>query len=420
MIRKTPQTPERNAAMAPAAAPTWCVPVLGVALALVLAAAATAADAPAAAPGSPPPETVDALRREADSVEKDIRQRAAEVESFARREGDVLSDLDRADRALQRYRRQAAALEAEMSELDRKTAGASNAAEDLARRIRANRGYLSRRLVALYKIRQMGALNAPAPGDSVVAVLTRQRALERILAHDEQAYAELVAYDAELAELRQLLSRRQEEKRERMAEHERTLSAMTRERANRERLLTRVRSEKDLRLAAIESLKEAARALDWKIQGLTRSPAAPGAGGVPPAPRPFATLKGLLILPVKGKIVHLYGSYRHPRLNVPAFRSGIDIASERGEPVKAVAAGAVVFSDWFKGYGNVVIIDHGEHYYSVYAHLQDAFKPLDAPVRAGEVIATVGDAGALGATGLYFELRHGDRPLDPLEWLQLG
>jgi septal ring factor EnvC (AmiA/AmiB activator) len=128
----------------------------------------------------------------------------------------------------------------------------------------------------------------------------------------------------------------------------------------------------------------------------------------------------LLIFPVKGKIANLYGSYRHPRLNVPAFRNGIDIAAERGEPVKAVHAGAILYSSWFKGYGNVVIIDHGDHFYSVYAHLEDVFKSVDNHVEAGDVIATVGDSGAMGAAGLYFELRHHDRPLDPLEWLKRG
>jgi murein hydrolase activator len=116
----------------------------------------------------------------------------------------------------------------------------------------------------------------------------------------------------------------------------------------------------------------------------------------------------------------LYGSYRHPRLNVPAFRNGIDIAAERGEPVKAVHAGTILYSSWFKGYGNVVIIDHGDHFYSVYAHLEDVFKSVDNRVEAGDVIATTGDSGAMGAAGLYFELRHHDRSLDPLEWLKRG
>jgi septal ring factor EnvC (AmiA/AmiB activator) len=126
----------------------------------------------------------------------------------------------------------------------------------------------------------------------------------------------------------------------------------------------------------------------------------------------------LLLPPVKGKIVSLYGSFRHPQLNVPAFRSGIEIAADRGEPVQSVHSGTIIYASWFKGYGNVLIIDHGSSFYSVYAHLEDVFKSIDNPVEAGEVVATVGDSGALGTPGLYFEIRHHGKPLDPLEWFK--
>jgi len=159
--------------------------------------------------------------------------------------------------------------------------------------------------------------------------------------------------------------------------------------------------------------------LEREIQSLSRR-SERGALRTPEPSRPLAASKGLLIFPVKGKILNSYGPYRHPRLNIQVFRNGIDIAAERGEPVKAVHAGTVLYANWFKAYGNIVVIDHGDHYYTVYAHLEDVFKSVDHQVEAGDVIATVGDSGAMGATGLYFELRHHDRPLDPVEWLNRG
>jgi septal ring factor EnvC (AmiA/AmiB activator) len=194
---------------------------------------------------------------------------------------------------------------------------------------------------------------------------------------------------------------------------------VNRERSNREKLLARIRVDKAAQLAALDHLEEAARALDLKMRALSRPPGASAGGPHAPA-RPITASKGLLIFPVKGKIINLYGPYRHPRLNVQAFRSGIDIAAERGEPVRAVHAGTILYSGWFRGYGNVVIIDHGDHFYSVYAHLEDVFKTVENWVEAGDVIATAGDSGAMGAAGLYFELRHHDRPLDPMEWLRPG
>jgi septal ring factor EnvC (AmiA/AmiB activator) len=102
------------------------------------------------------------------------------------------------------------------------------------------------------------------------------------------------------------------------------------------------------------------------------------------------------------------------------FRSGIDISADRGEPVYAVFPGQVLYSSWFKGYGNMLIIDHGGHYYTVYAHVEEIFKQKGERVEDNEVIATVGDSGSLEGPGLYFEVRHHGKPLDPAKWIKKG
>ncbi len=78
----------------------------------------------------------------------------------------------------------------------------------------------------------------------------------------------------------------------------------------------------------------------------------------------------------------------------------------------------MLFADWFKGYGNMMIIDHGAHYYTVYAHVEEMFKSVGEQVRAGEVIATVGDTGSLEGPRLHFEVRHHGKPVDPAEWFK--
>jgi septal ring factor EnvC (AmiA/AmiB activator) len=133
---------------------------------------------------------------------------------------------------------------------------------------------------------------------------------------------------------------------------------------------------------------------------------------------PFKKLKGLLNLPVSGKIISSYGHYRNADFNVMNFRSGVLIQADRGEPIHAVANGTTLFADWFKGYGNMLIIDHGDHYYTVYAHLEALFKARGESVDADEVIATVGDTATLAGPGLHFEVRHHGKPMDPLPWLR--
>jgi septal ring factor EnvC (AmiA/AmiB activator) len=365
----------------------------------------------AAAAASP-----DRLEQEADAVQRDLRDRAAEVDRISRREDSALQALETAARNLDRQRREARACREELEELDRRI-GAIRAAEaDLLLRIQAGRRYLSGRLVALYKAERLEEGDGPDFALSIHEAVKRKAALRRILERDREALEALRDHEAELARLQAELSERRSRQLALSADYDRRLAAVSRERSGRERALQRLQGDKASQLAAIESLQEAARELDRQIQALG-SASAPRAVTAAPG-RPLAEMKGLLIFPVDGKIVSVFGPYRDPRSKTPAFRNGIEIAAERGEPVRTVHAGRVAYAGWFRGYGNVLIIDHGDHYHSVYAHLEETFKSVDNRVEAGEVVATAGDSGPMGGSGLYFELRHRDRAVDPLAWLR--
>jgi septal ring factor EnvC (AmiA/AmiB activator) len=187
----------------------------------------------------------------------------------------------------------------------------------------------------------------------------------------------------------------------------------------RQKLLADIRDQKALELAAIEALTQAADELNDKINSLREAVRSEGQDEIESGST-FSAHKGLLIMPVKGSIISLFGPYRNPKYNVTNFRSGIDIKADKGEPIRSVYKGRVLYSDWFKGYGNMIIVDHGSNYYTVYAHLEETFKSKGDQVETGEVIATVGDTGAMEGTGLYFEVRHHGKPVDPLTWLKKG
>jgi septal ring factor EnvC (AmiA/AmiB activator) len=94
------------------------------------------------------------------------------------------------------------------------------------------------------------------------------------------------------------------------------------------------------------------------------------------------------------------------------------IAARAGDEVRAVAGGRVVFADWLRGFGNLLIIDHGEAYMTLYGYNETLYKRVGDMIRGGERIATVGSSGGNADSGLYFELRHEGRPLDPLRWVE--
>lgn len=358
---------------------------------------------------APPP-----AHQEAEILRQDIRRQEAELGLFQRDESEIAAALEGAGQTLQRFRRRAAALEREIAEIDQNIASAEAIAEDLRHRIRASEGYLSRRLVALYKTRALGAARHPVPADSLHEWLQHRKALEQILSYDERALGALLSYYAELQQLQDRLGHQRDHHQRRMLEHGRQIAGAAREAANREHLLAQIRSRKELQQALLETLKQAAAELDHTIDALGRRERCEAHR---PA-TPFAAAKGLLIFPVKGKIIKMFGPFSHSTPQSQAVHSGIEVAAERGEPVRAVHAGRVAYADWFKGYGNVLIIDHGDHYFTVHAFLEEVFKSDDSLVDAGDVVATVGDSGTTGTPGLYFELRHRDTPLDPLEWFK--
>ena len=189
----------------------------------------------------------------------------------------------------------------------------------------------------------------------------------------------------------------------------------------RKTLLDAIRSEKALGLAALKSLQEAARSLDDTLRQIEPSAVPDGAQpGTRTSAQSFIQTKGLLSWPVKGKIISFFGPYRDKKYAVTNFQSGINIQAERGEPIRAVSQGHTIFAGWFKGFGNMMILDHGNHYYTVYAHLEEVFKVKGDRVEKGEVIATVGDSGSLMGPALHFEVRHHGKPVDPLAWIQKG
>ncbi len=132
----------------------------------------------------------------------------------------------------------------------------------------------------------------------------------------------------------------------------------------------------------------------------------------------FDKNKKKVIWPASGKIISKFGTVRHPKYNTKTLNNGIDIEVKKGDPVQAVYDGDVIYVDKFLGYGNVVMLDHGNGYFTLYAHLQDMNVILNQPVMTGETIGSCGDTGSLSGPILHFEIRKDGKPLNPLNYLK--
>jgi len=133
---------------------------------------------------------------------------------------------------------------------------------------------------------------------------------------------------------------------------------------------------------------------------------------------PLYEKKGKLPWPVSGRVMTYFGLKRHPRFNTITKNNGVEISPGKTMVVKAVHPGTVVYNDHFRGYGNLLIIDHGMSYYSLYGHCSDFLVNKGDPVKGEQPIAMVGDISSLKGTTLYFEIRYKTKPLNPLQWLK--
>ena len=179
-------------------------------------------------------------------------------------------------------------------------------------------------------------------------------------------------------------------------------------------LLKSIRSEKTQHTQAIDELQRAEEQMKDLIGRLEQRRLADNDGSLPSGE--FGKLKGKLIRPVDGKVTKKYGQDRHPKFGTVTFNNGVNIKAPAGAPIRAVATGKVEFVDWISGYGNCIILNHGDGYYTLYAHTAQIFVTLGQMVSQNEVIAEVGDSGSLNGFECHFEIRKSKQALDPMKW----
>jgi len=193
------------------------------------------------------------------------------------------------------------------------------------------------------------------------------------------------------------------------------MRALEGNRESRHQIIVKLDTDIDTNEQRLKQLLQDQAGLVELLEGirkaLTNIP--PDQGNLPP----FATLKGHLPWPYGGHITTRYGSSR----NVGELKwQGVMISGSEGEQVKAIYSGRVAFADWLRGYGLLLIIDHGNGYMSLYGYNQSLYKNVGDWVEAGETIATIGNSGGHLASGLYFEIRHNGTPENPLSWCKKG
>ena len=369
-------------------------------------------------------DSIQAEQRKLRQTEQQLRDEKRKAAEARARETSLLADLDQVERQLADKQKQIARLDGRISRTQSEVAGLRGEIQQLQKHRAGQEQALSRRLRAVYKMHaQGGALPLLLSGDDPVARAVAVRHLTSLAALDARLIQEYRGTSARLDDRRHREETRRRELADLKSDAQREQADADRDAAKRRGLLAKVRDERAYHERMVGELTEAARRLEAfigdlqaKQRRLARVP--PPKGGIAPPGVGFGSLRGRLPWPTEGRISAAFGAQVHPRFGTRTFRNGVDIEANKGLDVAAVHGGHVIYTGWFKGYGNLVILDHDNEYYTLYAHMADIGVREGDDVRQGQRLGTVGDTGSLEGPRLYFEVRHQGKPLDPEQWLR--
>jgi septal ring factor EnvC (AmiA/AmiB activator) len=291
---------------------------------------------------------------------------------------------------------------------------------------------IERRLASLYKAGELGALRMFFSAESFPQMAENLRYMCSILDNDKKIFTE---YNQKIEELHKLKAdlERDAVKKGRIKD---SIAAKKQEieleKSKKAAYLVKVRQDRSSYEKSLKELQVNAARLQTmmeRLEALSRRKLSsrhekPGSklkplAELPPVPdRGFASQKGHMSLPVRGEIIETYGKHKHPEFNSYTFSKGLSISSGVGNEIKSIYEGSVIFADYFKGYGNMIIIDHGGGYFSLYAHASRILKKVGAEVSRHETVATVGDGDSTKGPMLYFEIRYQGKPVDPAGWVR--
>jgi septal ring factor EnvC (AmiA/AmiB activator) len=344
--------------------------------------------------------------RKLEEIRTQIEEREARAREYAEEAEGALGELEGIDRRLHEVRRSLGVLRQRERAAEEELKGVHGRLEEAERSRQSVQNLLEKRLVALYKFHATGGIPTFYGASTFQELVLRRVALARVVEQDERLFGEYRAVEARLdaarLEAERLVSEIQQARRGVVDREERARRRLV-ERRNLVALL-RTRADRERRLA--QELREAGERLE---RVLADRPSQVEVAGEP-------LVAGRIPRPVDGPVRLGFGRQVHPEFGTETIRNGVEIEAPRGTPVRAVAAGRVLFAGWFKGYGQIVILDHGEADVSVSGYLEEVAVESGTPVARGDVIGRVGETGSLSGPGLYFEIRHRGKPVDPEGW----
>lgn len=355
-------------------------------------------------------DNLDESRRSLEAIRQRIGKASKELEAKKAAERTLAEDLKTVEREMSRIKGRLSSLALRLSSLEREIVVKEKESDASRKAVRELDKTVKKRLSALYKSGDMGVLRALFAAESPAEMAREFVYMGRIVRRDRELLLSHHRHIGELeSSLRQLKDLRQKQRQSLSAKRseQETLQEAT---EIKRKLLAKIRDDKAALSGLLEEMRQGAARLTALIKNLERGKNPEYTEGL----EVFARQKGRLPWPASGSVKIGFGTGRHPELGTLYESQGYEISLSPDEPITAVWSGRVIFADRFQGYGNLLIVDHGESYYTLYAQASRLLKKVGSKVMQGENVALTGFEGN---DSFYFEIRHRGTPLDPADWL---
>jgi septal ring factor EnvC (AmiA/AmiB activator) len=371
---------------------------------------------PAFAVADPITDKIEKERKALDQLKDQIEETRKQADEAGKKRESLLQGIQTLDERVVHYRQAHQEISRKLRMKDQEIEGINTQLTGLRVSVRQRQDAILARLRVQYMEGRFGYWKTLLASDTYGDF---QRRLQYLSAVSERDYALMGTFRADMIRMEQA-ERLREEARVGMLSYkqstEKQLAEMKSVKREKKIYLTKITHQKESYEHALQELERSASRIDSLLRELEQRRRAaavrPPTGAI--APR---GVKGALPWPADGSIVSFFGRQKHSTFNTYVQRRGIEIKTVEGSAIHAVMPGSVVYADWLKGYGLVIILDHANGFFSLYAHASKILVTVGAQVGAGQAIGETGDTGMTGENTLYFELRQGAEPLDPLQWL---
>ncbi len=354
-------------------------------------------------------------RKRLEQLRKKIAESKKKAKKAKKQHGSVLKNIEQLDQRLYRQKKERNRIDTKIKEKDQELAKLSISIDELEKNLQNHRNAVIARLRLLYIEGRSGYLKTLFTAETFAEAANR---MDYIAWVAQREHVVVQQFQESLTNL-QLLKNQQTKARETLfalkSETQDTIKEISGLKRKKRTVLVSLSKEKDTHERTVEDLKRSAEQVDSLLKALDqRFQLAQSKLRTTPGKLPSL---GSFLWPTKGKVVSFFGRQKHPTFDTYVTKKGIEIQAREGSPIRSVSAGKVVYADWLKGYGLVVIVDHTNGFYSLYAHASKLLVAEGNSVTMGQMIGHTGETGVTQDDTLYFELRKGTTPIDPLKWL---